>query len=66
MGSFSIWHWVIVLLLLLPLYFFSRAVAKAGFSSWWAVLALVPIVNVIMLWVFAYAKWPAQPESEKS
>jgi hypothetical protein len=62
----SIWHWAIVLivcvLVLLPLYFFSRAIAKAGFSRWWIGLAIVPFVNVIMLWVFACARWPAQPE----
>jgi hypothetical protein len=62
MGSFSIWHWIIVLLFLLPLWFFSRGVAKAGFSPWWALLGVVPLINIIMLWVFAYAKWPALPE----
>lgn len=59
MGSFSIWHWLIIILLLLPLYFFSRVIRKAGFSPWWTLLALVPLVNLAMLWVFAYAKWPA-------
>jgi hypothetical protein len=62
MGSFSIWHWIILLLLLLPLWFFSRAVRKAGFSPLWAWLGIIPIVNIIMLWVFAYAKWPALPD----
>jgi hypothetical protein len=23
---------------------------------------VVPVVNIILLWVFAYAKWPALPE----
>jgi len=62
MGAWSIWHWIVVLLLVLPLWFFSRAVGKAGFSPWWVLLAIVPIVNIIMLWVFAYAKWPALPD----
>jgi len=62
MGSFSIWHWVIVILLLLPLWFFGRALGKAGFSPWWALLGLTPVVNLIMLWVFAFAKWPALPD----
>ena len=62
MGSFSIWHWIIVLLLILPLWFFGRAVGKAGFSPWWVLLAIIPVVNLIMLWVFAYAKWPALPD----
>lgn len=62
MATFSIWHWMVVILIVLPLVFFSRAVSKAGFSPWWTLFALVPIANVIMLWVFAYAKWPALPD----
>jgi hypothetical protein len=62
MGSFSIWHWIIVVIFLLPLLFFSKAVGKAGFSPWWTLLGIVPLVNLVMLWVFAYAKWPALPE----
>jgi hypothetical protein len=62
MDSFSLWHWIIIILLVaLPLWFFSRVVAKAGFSPWWAALGIVPIVNLILLWVFAYAKWPSLP-----
>lgn len=63
MGSFSIWHWIIVLFVLaIPIWLCSRTVARAGFSAWWGVLCIVPVINVIMLWVFAYAKWPALPE----
>ncbi|HMK22495.1 MAG TPA: hypothetical protein VK466_09190 [Terriglobales bacterium] len=51
-----------LLFLFLPLWFFSRGIAKAGFSPWWALLGVVPLVNLVMLWVFAYAKWPALPE----
>jgi hypothetical protein len=46
-------------LLGLTLLYLSRAIAKAGFSPWWALIALVPVVNVVMLWVFAFARWPA-------
>jgi hypothetical protein len=40
-------------------WFFSRIVAKAGFSPWWALLVMVPLVNVIALWVFAFVPWPS-------
>lgn len=33
-------------------------VGKAGYSRAWVILALIPIVNLIALWVFAFAKWP--------
>lgn len=35
-----------------------RILHKAGFSGWWFLLLLIPVVNIIMVWVFAYAKWP--------
>jgi hypothetical protein len=62
MGTFSIWHWLVIILLALPVWFFAKAVKKAGYSAWWALLGFVPIVNLVMLWVFAYAKWPSLPE----
>jgi uncharacterized membrane protein YhaH (DUF805 family) len=43
-------------LVMIPLW---RIVQRAGFSPWWALLALVPVVNLIALWQFAFGKWPA-------
>lgn len=60
MSSFSIWHWIVVVacvLLLLPPV--AVALRKAGRSRLWCVLALVPLLNLIALWVFAYIRWPA-------
>jgi uncharacterized membrane protein YhaH (DUF805 family) len=54
---------VLIFLVALPLWFFGRALRKAGFSGWWALLGLVPVVNIVMLWVFAFAEWPALPGS---
>ncbi len=63
MGSFSIWHWLIILIILvLPAWFFSRVVSKAGFSGWWALLGVLPLINLVALWIFAFAKWPCYPE----
>jgi len=59
MGSFSIWHWLVLLLyvafVLVPCW---RIVAKAGFSGAWSLLALIPLVNVVAFWVFAFVRWP--------
>jgi len=33
-------------------------IRKAGYSGWWVLLWLVPIANIVMLWVFAFADWP--------
>ena len=37
-----------------------RIIAKAGYSSVWVLTMLVPVVNVIMFWVFAFVKWPVE------
>ncbi|TAL91634.1 MAG: hypothetical protein EPN46_04740 [Candidimonas sp.] len=31
---------------------------KAGYSRAWVILAFIPMVNLVALWVFAFAKWP--------
>lgn len=59
MGSFSIFHWSVLLPSILAAIFFARVTPKAGFSPWWALLALVPVGNIIALWVFAFIEWPA-------
>lgn len=33
--------------------------AKAGHSPLWALALLVPYLNVLVLWLFAYVEWPA-------
>jgi hypothetical protein len=37
---------------------------KAGWSGWWAPILLVPVVNVVMLCVFAFSKWPVRADLE--
>ena len=32
---------------------------KAGHSPWWAVLLIVPVANLVIIWLFAFADWPA-------
>jgi uncharacterized membrane protein YhaH (DUF805 family) len=38
---------------------FVRIFQKAGRTGWWAVLMLIPLINLIVLWIFAFSKWPA-------
>jgi len=65
MGTFSLWHWIILLLVFavpnLPLLWILK---KAGKSRWQFVLACIPFVNVIWLWVFAFASWPTLEADE--
>lgn len=62
MGSFSLWHWIIVLLIVavygVPM---AMIIGRTGHSRWWVIAFFVPIVNVIALWVLAFVRWPALP-----
>ena len=42
---------------------FGTIVRRAGFSRWLSLLLVVPLLNIVMVWVFAFAKWPAIAES---
>lgn len=35
-----------------------KILSKAGYSGWWILIAIVPVVNVIMFFVFAFSEWP--------
>ncbi len=57
MGSFGLVMMLIfAVLIILPFWFIF---SKAGFSQWLSFLMVVPIVNVIMLYVFAFSDWPS-------
>jgi uncharacterized membrane protein YhaH (DUF805 family) len=48
-----------LVLLAVPLLMIGRVLRRAGYSPWWALVVLVPLVNLVALWVFAYVRWPA-------
>jgi len=47
---------IVLAIILVP---FVTIIRKAGYSGWWVLLWFVPLVNIIMLWVFAFSDWPA-------
>ena len=49
---------VVVVILAVYLVPIIKILNKAGYSGWWCLLFFVPLVNLIMLWVFAFADWP--------
>ena len=57
-----VWHVILVVAVLLVL-IFGAVVKKAGFSRWWSLLLVVPLVNLIMIWVFAFVEWPAEKKA---
>lgn len=47
-----------VAIIVLVVWVYGRILNKAGYSRWWVLLLFVPLVNLIMIWVFAFAQWP--------
>jgi len=43
----------------LALWLAARILRKAGLSGWWCLITLVPGVNLVMIWVFAFIRWPS-------
>jgi hypothetical protein len=64
MGSFSLVHWIVYLLVtaifLVPV---ALILKKAGYSGWLALLGMVPLVNIVCLWVFALVRWPTKDQT---
>lgn len=60
MGTASVWHWLIILVVLaiyiVPAWVIAR---KAGYHPALSLLILLPLVNIVVLWLFAFSAWPA-------
>jgi predicted PurR-regulated permease PerM len=36
----------------------AKILDKAGIHKGWVFCLLIPVVNIIMIWIFAFANWP--------
>jgi hypothetical protein len=61
MDGFSIWLGLLLLAwavaAMVPIALILR---RLGYSAWWVVIALISPLNVIGLWVLAFARWPRE------
>ena len=58
-------EWHLVMAFVMPLLFIllvgipvANILHRAGRSRWWTILAFLPFLNLIGLWVFAFTRWP--------
>ena len=62
MATVSLVHLVILLFFVViiatPI---ATILKRVGLSPWWVILFLIPIVNLIALWVLSRARWPNLP-----
>jgi hypothetical protein len=49
---------ICVAVIIIPFWFICK---KAGFSPWLALLNLVPLGNLVLLYVLAFAEWKVAP-----
>ena len=60
MGSFSVWHWLIIIVwLAVFLVPGLKLVGRTGHSPLLGLLFIVPLVNIIFWWWLAFGHWPA-------
>jgi FHA domain len=59
MAGFAIIQFVISLAIFaFFIWCYVRIIRRAGYSGWWVLILLVPVVNIVMVWVFAFSNWP--------
>ncbi len=52
-------HWLMfAVMIAVILYPVGRILGRLGLSPFWSVVALIPFLNLIGLWVVAFAEWP--------
>lgn len=64
------WRGFLIALLILAAMVFHtipywRVLNRAGFTGWWSLLRHVPVVGLVLLWVFAFVPWPALDERRR-
>ena len=52
---------IVVAVILIPFWFICK---KAGFSPWLTLLNLVPLGNLVLLYVLAFAEWKVVPVTQ--
>ncbi|MBO0898820.1 hypothetical protein J1G44_06720 [Cellulomonas sp. zg-ZUI199] len=56
---------VLIAVYVVMLVAYVRIIQKAGYSGWWVLVGLVPVLNVVMFLVFAFSRWPVLRENER-
>ncbi len=50
-------YFLIFLFMLFTLWLGSKIVVKAGYPKFFVLFLLIPLLNIIMIWFFAFSKW---------
>ncbi len=59
-NGMSVWPLLILVIVVIP---FWQIFKKAGYSPWHSLWMLIPMANLIALYVLAFSTWPASNKS---
>ena len=66
MGSLGIMELIIIVFVLVftffPIIAVWKIVEKAGYPPAMSLLGVIPILNLVMLFIFAFSEWPIEKE----
>ncbi len=54
----EIFYLILPVFIIFTLWLGSIILEKAGFEKIWVFCLLIPFVNIIMIWAFAFTNWP--------
>ena len=54
-GGFGFFWIIMIAVMVIPI---AKILGRIGFNQWWAAVAIVPMVNLIFLWVLAFIDLP--------
>ena len=61
MDGFGLWEFLVaifwVVAVAVPIV---KILQRTGHSPWWTIIAFIPMLNLLALWIFAYTRWPAR------
>ena len=52
------WYFLLAISIVFTFWLGFRILEKAGFDGKLVLFLLVPVLNIMMIWVFAFKKWP--------
>jgi uncharacterized membrane protein YhaH (DUF805 family) len=62
LASLGIWLFVYLAILVVGFFAMIQVVTKAGYSGWWVLITLIPVVGGLSVIFFAFSTWPVTKE----
>ncbi|MBL4616883.1 MAG: hypothetical protein JKY46_04250 [Robiginitomaculum sp.] len=54
---------MVILYLFVVVFPIWKILTRMGFSGWLSLLSLVPVLNLVLLWILALIEWPVEKQN---